>query len=331
MKWNLLALTLGFVLDRIFGDPRKLYHPVRAVGLLISFLEKGFRRVFPKSQGGELAAGVFFGISVVLVSTAVPGVLLWLAYRISPWCTFGLAVFWDYQLLAAKSLKTESMKVREALAAGDLAAGRRAVSMIVGRDTENLTEEGVAKAAVETVAENTSDGVTAPLLYLALGGPVLGFFYKSVNTLDSMVGYKNEKYLYFGRFSAKMDDVLNWIPARVSGLLMVLASPLAGLSMGGAFRIFRRDRRNHASPNSAHTEAAAAGALGVQLAGDAWYFGKLYQKPSMGDPIRPVEYEDIKRVNRLMYRTSELALLGVWILFLLYVYFRQGEILRSLL
>ncbi len=318
MKWNLLALTLGFVLDRIFGDPRKLYHPVRAVGQLISFWEKGFRRVFPRSEGGELAAGVFFGLFVVLVSTAVPGFLLWLAFKAGPWCAFVLAVFWDYQLLAAKSLKVESMKVHAALEKGDLAGGRQAVSMIVGRDTENLTEEGVAKAAVETVAENTSDGVIAPLLCLALGGPVLGFFYKSVNTLDSMVGYKNEKYLYFGRFSAKMDDVLNWIPARVSGLLMVLASPLAGLSMRQAFRIYRRDRRKHASPNSAHTEAAAAGALGVQLAGDAWYFGKLCKKPSMGEPLRPVEYEDIKRVNYLMYRTSDLALTGVWILFMIY-------------
>ena len=195
-----------------------------------------------------------------------------------------------------------------ALKEGDLPKARKAVSMIVGRDTQNLSEEGVAKAAVETVAENSSDGVIAPLLFLALGGPALGFFYKAVNTLDSMVGYKNDTYLYFGRFSAKLDDVLNFIPSRISGLLLVLASPLAGLSMKGAWKIFRRDRRNHASPNSAQTEAAAAGALGVQLAGDAYYFGKLYKKPTIGDPLRPVEYEDIRRVNRLMYAAVCLAL-----------------------
>ena len=167
----------------------------------------------------------------------------------------------------------------------------------------------MAKAAVETVAENSSDGVVAPLIFLAVGGPVLGFFYKAVNTLDSMVGYKNDRYLYFGRFSAKLDDILNFIPSRISGLLLVAASPLAGLDFKGAWRIFKRDRKNHASPNSAQTEAAAAGALGVQLAGDAYYFGKLYKKPTIGDAQRPVEYEDIRRVNRLMYAAVWLALL----------------------
>ena len=242
------------------------------------------------------------------VSTAVPALLLALASRLSSWLAFALEVFWSFQILAAKSLKSESMKVYAALKEGDLPKARKAVSMIVGRDTQKLTEEGVAKAAVETVAENSSDGVIAPLLFLALGGPALGFFYKAVNTLDSMVGYKNDTYLYFGRFSAKLDDVLNFIPSRISGLLLVLASPLAGLSMEGAWKIFRRDRRNHASPNSAQTEAAAAGALGVQLAGDAYYFGKLYKKPTIGDPLRPVEYEDIRRVNRLMYAAVCLAL-----------------------
>ena len=312
MKWNLLALTAGFVLDRIFGDPRWLYHPVRAIGLLIGWGEQGFRKVFPKSVKGELAAGIFFAIFVILISSVVPFFALRLAWKVNARLAFVLCVFWDYQLLAAKSLRTESMRVYDALKEGDLAKARQAVSMIVGRDTEKLDAVGVAKAAVETVAENTSDGVLAPMLFLALGGPVLGFFYKSVNTLDSMVGYKNERYLYFGRFSAKLDDMLNWIPARVSGLLMVPASLLCGFSGVGAFRIYRRDRRKHASPNSAHTEAAAAGALGIQLAGNAWYFGKLYEKPAIGDFLRPVEYEDIRRVNRLMYVTSVLALLGIW-------------------
>lgn len=308
MTFHILALILGFLLDLAFGDPRWLYHPIRLIGNLIAWAEKPFRAAFPKSEKGELAAGTFFAVFVVAVSTAVPAILLALASRLSSWLVFALEVFWSFQILAAKSLKSESMKVYAALKEGDLPKARKAVSMIVGRDTQKLTEEGVAKAAVETVAENSSDGVIAPLLFLALGGPALGFFYKAVNTLDSMVGYKNDTYLYFGRFSAKLDDVLNFIPSRISGLLLVLASPLAGLSMEGAWKIFRRDRRNHASPNSAQTEAAAAGALGVQLAGDAYYFGKLYKKPTIGDPLRPVEYEDIRRVNRLMYAAVCLAL-----------------------
>ena len=308
MTFHISALILGFLLDQAFGDPRWLYHPIRLIGNLIAWAEKPFRAAFPKSEKGELAAGTFFAVFVVAVSTAVPAILLALASRLSLWLVFALEVFWSFQILAAKSLKSESMKVYAALKEGDLPKARKAVSMIVGRDTQKLTEEGVAKAAVETVAENSSDGVIAPLLFLALGGPALGFFYKAVNTLDSMVGYKNDTYLYFGRFSAKLDDVLNFIPSRISGLLLVLASPLAGLSMKGAWKIFRRDRRNHASPNSAQTEAAAAGALGVQLAGDAYYFGKLYKKPTIGDPLRPVEYEDIRRVNRLMYAAVCLAL-----------------------
>ena len=308
MKFHILALILGFLLDLAFGDPRWLYHPIRLIGNLIAWAEKPFRAVFPKSEKGELTAGVFFAVFVVAVSTAVPALVLFLAAKLSIWLAFALEVFWSFQILAAKSLKTESMRVYEALKEGELEKARKAVSMIVGRDTERLTEEGVAKAAVETVAENSSDGVVAPLIFLAVGGPVLGFFYKSVNTLDSMVGYKNDRYLYFGRFSAKLDDVLNFIPARISGLLLVAASPLAGLDVKGAWRIFKRDRKNHASPNSAQTEAAAAGALGVQLAGDAWYFGKLYKKPTIGDALRPVGYEDIRRVNRLMYAAVCLAL-----------------------
>ncbi len=311
MAFHISALVLGLLLDLAFGDPRWLYHPIRLIGNLIAWAEKPFRAAFPKSEKGELAAGTFFAVFVVAVSTAVPAILLALASRLSSWLVFALEVFWSFQILAAKSLKSESMKVYAALKEGDLPKARKAVSMIVGRDTQKLTEEGVAKAAVETVAENSSDGVIAPLLFLALGGPALGFFYKAVNTLDSMVGYKNDTYLYFGRFSAKLDDVLNFIPSRISGLLLVLASPLAGLSMKGAWKIFQRDRRNHASPNSAQTEAAAAGALGVQLAGDAYYFGKLYKKPTIGDPLRPVEYEDIRRVNRLMYAAVCLALVLV--------------------
>ena len=180
--------------------------------------------------------------------------------------------------------------------------------MIVGRDTERLTEEGIIRAAVETVAENASDGVIAPLCYIALGGPVLGFLYKGINTMDSMVGYHNEKYEYFGRAAARLDDAANFIPSRFSALLMVGAAFVLRMDWRNGWRIFLRDRRNHKSPNSAQTEAACAGILGVRLAGDAWYFGKLVKKPYIGDDSRPVEAEDIVRANRLMYAAEWLGL-----------------------
>ena len=280
---------------------------VRA-GNLIAVLEKGIRKVFPKTSRGELAGGTVLVVLVVLICTAVPAALLGLAAWIHPVVYWLLASFWCWQILATKSLKTESMKVYAPLKEGDLPAARRAVAMIVGRDTERLTEEGVAKAAVETVAENTSDGIVAPLIFLALGGPALGFFYKAVNTMDSMVGYKNERYLYFGRTAARLDDMLNFLPSRISAWLMILAAAILGMDGKNAKRIYLRDRKNHASPNSAQTEAVMAGALRVQLAGDAWYFGELYKKPTIGDPFRAVEPEDIVRANRLMYLTSALAL-----------------------
>ena len=308
MWLTLAALLTGYVLDLIFGDPRQIYHPIRIIGNLIAVLEKGIRKVFPKTSKGELAGGTVLVVLVVLICTAVPAALLGLAAWIHPVVYWLLASFWCWQILATKSLKTESMKVYAPLKEGDLPAARRAVAMIVGRDTERLTEEGVAKAAVETVAENTSDGIVAPLIFLALGGPALGFFYKAVNTMDSMVGYKNERYLYFGRTAARLDDMLNFLPSRISAWLMILAATILGMDEKNAKRIYLRDRKNHASPNSAQTEAVMAGALRVQLAGDAWYFGELYKKPTIGDPFRAVEPEDIVRANRLMYLTSALAL-----------------------
>ena len=308
MWLTLAALLTGYVLDLIFGDPRQIYHPIRIIGNLIAVLEKGIRKVFPKTSKGELAGGTVLVVLVVLICTAVPAALLGLAAWIHPVVYWLLASFWCWQILATKSLKTESMKVYAPLKEGDLPAARRAVAMIVGRDTERLTEEGVAKAAVETVAENTSDGIVAPLIFLALGGPALGFFYKAVNTMDSMVGYKNERYLYFGRTAARLDDVLNFLPSRISAWLMILAAAILGMDGKNAKRIYLRDRKNHASPNSAQTEAVMAGALRVQLAWDAWYFGVLYKKPTIGDPFRAVEPEDIVRANRLMYLTSALAL-----------------------
>lgn len=302
------ALVLGFILDLLIGDPHFLYHPIRLVGNLISVTEKGLRKIFPKTEKGELTAGVFLVLIVTGISTAVPCLLLYGARRLNPWLYFAVQTVMCYQLLATRSLKDESMKVCDRLKAEDLPGARYAVSMIVGRDTQVLDETGVTKAAVETVAENTSDGIIAPMLFLAIGGAGFGYFYKSINTMDSMVGYKNEKYLYFGRAAAKLDDVVNFLPSRISALLMIAACTFTGLDRKNAFRIWKRDRFNHASPNSAQTEAVMAGALGVQLAGDAWYFGTLCKKKTIGDAIRPVEYEDIRRANRLLYGTAVLAL-----------------------
>lgn len=251
---------------------------------------------------------------VVMISTAVPAVILHVVYE--KFWKIGIIIesFWCYQILATKSLKVESDRVYTALKEEGLEAGRKAVSMIVGRDTQNLTEEGVTKAAVETVAENTSDGIIAPLCYMLIGGAVLGFAYKAVNTMDSMVGYKNEKYQYFGTAAAKLDDIVNYIPARISAVLMILAAYMTGMDGKNAARIFKRDRYNHKSPNSAQTEAVMAGALDVQLAGDAWYFGTLHKKPTIGDPVRKIEIEDIRRSHVLLYATAILALAAGMIL-----------------
>lgn len=305
---TLFAVIAGFILDIIIGDPRWLYHPVRLIGKLIEVLEKGLRRCFPKTKTGERIAGVFLTVLVFVISAAVPGAILVACSYINIWLYFAIEIIMCYQLLAVKALKDESMKVYRALKEEGLPKARRAVSMIVGRDTENLSEEGVTKACVETIAESSSDGIIAPLFYMMIGGPFLGYAYKSVNTMDSMVGYKNDRYIYFGTCAARFDDVLNFIPSRLAGLIMVLASYIGGLDGKNAWKIFRRDNRNHKSPNSAQTESVMAGALDVQLAGNAYYFGKLYEKPTIGDPIRPVEAEDIKRANKLMYLTAVLAL-----------------------
>ena len=309
MLYHTIALAAGYLLDLLIGDPRWLYHPVCLIGNLITLLEKGIRKIFPKTEKGELFGGFLEVILVCLISLGVPCAVLSTLYRYMPLAGLVLETFWCYQLLATKSLKDESMKVYDRLKNGTIEEARYAVSMIVGRDTAELTEEGVTKAAVETVAENSSDGVIAPMLYMALGGAPLMFLYKGINTMDSMLGYKNDRYLYFGRCAAKLDDLANYIPARISGWLMVAAAFLTGMDGKNAAKIYKRDRRNHASPNSAQTEAAVAGALRVQLAGNAYYFGKLYEKPTIGDKLREVEPEDIRRANRLLYGASVLSVL----------------------
>lgn len=305
-----VALALGLIIDFMFGDPKWLYHPVCLIGNLIGWLEKRIRAMLPKTSMGELAGGIIEVSIVCLICLVVPYIIISVLYTYLWWAGFLLETFWCYQLLAARSLKDESMKVYTALKEGTIEDARYAVSMIVGRDTESLDNEGVTKATVETIAESTSDGIIAPAFYMVIGGVPLMFLYKAINTMDSMLGYKNDKYLYFGRCAAKLDDVANFIPARLAGCFMVLVSGLVGFDSANAAKIFKRDRRNHASPNSAHTESAMAGALCVQLAGNAYYFGKLYEKPTIGDGVRAVQAEDIANANKLAYAT---AVLGVCI------------------
>ena len=309
MKWSLFALLFGFGIDLLVGDPHGSPHPVVGIGKLISFLEKGLRRLFPKTDGGEIAAGGVLWVLVVVICTALPAGILFLCDRLSPWLRLTVESLMCWQILATKSLKDESMKVYMALESGDLEESRHAVSMIVGRDTARLDDAGVTRAAVETVAENTSDGVVAPMLFLALGGAPLGFLYKAVNTMDSMLGYVEPPYKNIGLIPAKMDDAANFLPSRLSALLMIAAGFLLGLDGKNGWRIFRRDRRNHASPNSAQTESVCAGLLGVRLAGDAWYHGVLHRKQYIGDGNREITHRDIPLTCRLMYLTALLTLL----------------------
>ncbi len=311
---RILALPIGFVIDFFLGDPHSLPHPVRLIGSMISWLEKTLRRLL---SGRERLAGTLMALTVLLVSAAVPTGILILLYRMNTILGLAAESVMCYYLLAARCLERESMKVCRALERGDTEAARGAVSMIVGRDVEGLDAAGITRAAIETVAENTSDGVTAPMLFIALGGAPLGFFYKAANTMDSMVGYKNEKYIDLGRFAARLDDALNFIPSRLTALIMIFAARLSGLDGKNAYKIWRRDRLGHPSPNSAQTESVMAGALGVELAGDASYFGVVHKKPVIGDPLRPTEPEDIRRANRLMYLTSFLTLIFALLLRLL--------------
>ena len=302
------AVLGGFVLDAIFGDPAWLPHPVVYMGKAISALEKGLRTRLPKTPEGELWGGRILAFCLPVGTFALASLVCMGAAALHPLLGLAVQMFWCGQALAAKGLVQESMNVYRELTKPDLPAARIAVSRIVGRDTQALTAEGVTKAAVETVAENASDGVIAPLLYMLLGGAPLALTYKAINTMDSMVGYKNTQYLYFGRAAAKLDDVANYLPSRIAALLWVAAAALTGNDARNAWRIWRRDRRNHASPNSAQTESACAGALNAQLAGPAYYFGEYYPKPTIGDAVRPIEPEDIRRADRMMYAESLLAL-----------------------
>lgn len=309
IKISTLAVVAGYLIDLVLGDPRWLLHPVVLMGKIITACEKITRKIFPKTKKGENIAGFVTVFIVVMISGIVPTLILWGCLKINIWLYFAVESVMCWQILATKSLKVESMRVFTALESGDIASGRKWLSYIVGRDTENLETAALVKGAVETVAENTADGVIAPMIAILLGGAPLGFIYKAVNTCDSMIGYKNEKYKWFGTFGARLDDVCNFLPSRLSALLLVDAAWLCRYNWKNALKIWKRDRRNHHSPNSAQTESAVAGALEIQLAGDAVYGGVVKKKPTIGDDLREVQISDIKKANKLMIVASGWGLL----------------------
>lgn len=315
MKEQFLIIIVGsLLLDFLLGDPHGLWHPVMGIGWLIQQTEKILRKIFKPGKWKERVAGILLWFVVCGLTFGVSLGIWLLARRLHPVLGTLILILYGYQVLAAKSLKLESMKVYYALKMTvsqenqkDLNPARTALSMIVGRDTKNLTKTEIVKAAVETVAENTSDGVIAPLFYTCIFGPIGGMLYKAMNTMDSMIGYRTEKYQYFGTFAARMDDVVNWIPARLAAIFMLMVAIPTKYSVKKGWKIFLRDRYHHGSPNSAQTESVMAGLLGIQLGGDAYYFGELHKKQTMGDSLRDPIVEDIKQANRLMYGTTILA------------------------
>lgn len=304
----MLAFWLGYLADLIFGDPYWMPHPIRLIGKLIESAEKTIRK-FAKGEGALKFGGVLLLIVVVSVSFAVPFGILKLASGVSPYLALAIEVLMVYQILATKCLDVETAKVRKKLELGDLEGARHAISMLVSRDTEKMNEEDIIKAAVETMTENIVDGIISPMFYIAIGGAPLGFAFKAVNTLDSMVGYKNDKYLNLGWASAKFDDLANFIPARLTALLVIVAAFVLRLDYKNAYKILLRDKRNHSSPNSPLSEAPAAGALRIQLGGKAWYFGEMSMKPTMGDPLEEPTVRHIVKSSQLMYATSFIGIL----------------------
>ncbi|MCD8174941.1 MAG: adenosylcobinamide-phosphate synthase CbiB, partial [Phascolarctobacterium sp.] len=318
---TLAAIVAGFILDLILGDPKWLPHPICLIGNFISFLEKSFRKVFGFSNNGLFFGGLLMVIIVVTVSFLLPYGILHAAQRISPALAFFLETFMCYQIFATKSLRDESLKVYYALKKDDLSDARKKLSWIVGRDTENLTPEEIGKAAVETVAENTADGIIAPMFYMFFGGAPPAFLYKGINTMDSMVGYRNEKYLYFGRCAAKLDDIANLLPSRITACIMIIAAYFLNLDAVRAWKTFCRDRYNHLSLNSAMTESVAAGALNIQLGGGHYYFGQWVHKDTIGDNLRPVRAEDIVVADNLLYMTAVITLLLFSLIYLIIILF----------
>lgn len=315
------AVVCGFLLDLLIGDPHGWPHPIILIGKLIARLETCVRKVCGTNPDSLLRGGLFLVVTVCFLSFFIPYSILFAAGQFHPWFRFALETIMCYQIFCTRSLRDESMKVYDALEAGDLPLGRKMLSWIVGRDTAELSEEEVIKGAVETVAENTADGILAPMFYMFIGGAPLAFLYKGINTMDSMIGYKDEKFLYIGRYAAQLDDIANFIPARICAFYMMAASFFTGLDAQGAWRIFWRDRYHHLSPNSGQTEAVAAGALQLLLGGDHYYFGKLVHKATIGDNVQAPSSQHIKRMNLLMYFTSIIGISGFSLLYSLYLFF----------
>lgn len=295
-------IITGFILDLILGDPQGYPHPVRYIGSLISLVEKKLYRENKKIH--QLIAGVFLVLLVVGITYLLTYCIIRLAYYIHPAAGFVASVILAYTVLATKCLDAEARKVYDKLVAKDLEGGRRALSFIVSRDTADLSEAELVRGTVETVAENISDGIIAPLFYLFVGGVPIAMAYKAINTLDSMVGYRNDRYEYFGKTAAYLDDLVNYIPARLSVLLISIAAIIKGKGGIKAFKIAVRDGKNHKSPNSGYPEAAVAGALGIQLGGTNKYFGKEIYKPTIGNLKEPLVKEHITATIKLMYLAS---------------------------
>ncbi len=308
---HLYILPVAFILDFVFGDPARIYHPICLIGNGISFIEKIIRNIIKGGKTSQFIGGLILFVLITFLSFAIPFAILNFALADFPIVRILLEIFWCFQILAMTSLKNESMKVCTALKNEDLPEARKFLSYIVGRDTSELSDRKIIRATVETVAENFSDGVIAPMLFIAIGGAPLGFLYKAINTLDSMVGYKNDKYLYFGRVSAKMDDLANFIPARLSAFFLILGAKFLKLDHLYAYKIFIRDRKNHSSPNSAQTESVVAGALNIELGGNSFYFGKEYKKPTIGDDLREPSPTDIEKANNLMIISSIIGCLFI--------------------
>ena len=300
----MIEIILGFLLDLIVGDPQNPIHPIRIIGSLCKTVEKFFRSILKRYLK---VAGLLTWILVVFIVFIFNYLLLKVTYRINPSVTMILGSVMIYFCISTKALKIEGLKVVKYVIKDDIEGARKQLSYIVGRDTKNLDKESILKAVVETVAENMSDGVMAPLFYAGIGGAPLAFLYKAVNTMDSMFGYKNDKYIEFGYFPAKLDDVFNYIPARLSGYFIVIVSFILGLDYKNSFKIYKRDKNNHSSPNSAHPEAAVAGALNVQLGGPNYYFGKLVEKQTIGDDREKIDINKVNNTNNILYCSAVLG------------------------
>lgn len=305
---TMAAIVCGFILDVIFGDPLWLPHPICLIGNLIGFLEKKLRKIAGENSSNLLVAGFLLVAIVLVLSFAITYYILDFAKSFNPWLAFIIETIMFYQIFAIKSLKEESEKVYDKLVNSTIEKARVQLSWIVGRDTAELSKDEVTKGTIETIAENTADGVIAPMFFMFIGGAPLAFLYKGINTMDSMVGYKNDKFLYFGRCAAKLDDLANFIPARITAVLMIMATFILKYNYKNAIKIFLRDRYKHLSPNSAQTESVVAGALGITLGGGHYYFGKFVPKEIMGDNLNKVSTEDIKKTNKIMYLSATIGL-----------------------